>query len=417
MAQIPSSPRPGAPVSTNAPDPLPPDAQPANRSNEDQAPQITSYETREQVNLPRPPSTPENTTGTASQPALASLPVSGAGIAGLGANAKKSGGEMALYLALEERNPVKACEILRTNKIDPNLLIHDDTPLWTAVARRYRDVVELLLATEGTDPNMNNGYGGNPLETAAARGNKDIVKLLLETKGIDPNKADKKGNTPLTRAALGGYTDVVKLLLTAKGVDPDKEDDEGKTPLFHAAKSLSGNADKDSMIILDLCEKGASVHKVQSIPLQIKIADIIGHAYLDALTAPANFKLERKGRQLTPEETAKLAELEKDATSLFAKFCVMSKQNYASGIAAITLFSIEEFTLEIKDCPRLADILSMEGWRSWEYSNIRQNALANLEEWDGNGLDGAGLGRFSILKTEPSRLPTLSREILEQLRQ
>lgn len=95
----------------------------------------------------------------------------------------------------------------------------------------------------------------------------------------------------------------------------------------------------------------------------------------------------------------------------------MSKQNYASGIAAITLFSIEEFTLEIKDCPRLADILSMEGWRSWEYSNIRQNALANLEEWDGNGLDGAGLGRFSILKTEPSRLPTLSREILEQLRQ
>jgi hypothetical protein len=264
---------------------------------------------------------------------------------------------------------------------------------------------------------MNNGYGGNPLETAAAAGNKDIVKLLLETKGIDPNKADKAGKTPLTRAALGGYTDVVKLLLTAKGVDPDKEDDEGKTPLFHAAKSLSGNADKDSMIILDLCEKGASVHKVQSIPLQIKIADIIGHAYLDALIAPANFKLERKGRQLTSEETAKLAELEKDATSLFAKFCVMSEQNYASAIAAITLFSIEEFALEIKDCSPLANILSMEGWRSWEYSNICKNALATLEKWDGNGLDGAGLGSFSILKTEPSRLPPLSRGILEQLRQ
>jgi hypothetical protein len=80
-----------------------------------------------------------------------------------------------------------------------NAKANDDlTPLHTAVYRKQREVVELLLANRA-DPNAKNNQGQTPLHFAVLIGQREVAELLLSNKA-DPNERDKSGRTPLDLA-------------------------------------------------------------------------------------------------------------------------------------------------------------------------------------------------------------------------
>ena len=89
------------------------------------------------------------------------------------------------------------------------------------------------MAENGVEPDSKDTYyGRTPLSWAAENGHEEIVKLLLASDGVDPDSKDKHGKTPLLWAAAKGHKNVVNLLLPENGIDPDSKDiDYGRTPL------------------------------------------------------------------------------------------------------------------------------------------------------------------------------------------
>jgi hypothetical protein len=87
----------------------------------------------------------------------------------------------------------------------------------------------LLISEEYQYP----GYSQSPpkqfsgMHVAAYFGLHNIIKLLLAQDGVDPDSKDGYGRTPLWRAAENGHEAVVKLLLAREDVDPDSKDTYG----------------------------------------------------------------------------------------------------------------------------------------------------------------------------------------------
>jgi ankyrin repeat protein len=99
------------------------------------------------------------------------------------------------------------------------------------------NIMKLLLAQDGVNPDPKDGYGRTPLSWAAAEGHEAVVKLLLAREDIDPNSKDRSGWTPLLWAVVNGHEAVVKLLLAREGVNPDSKDRSGRTPLWWAVQN------------------------------------------------------------------------------------------------------------------------------------------------------------------------------------
>ncbi|KAI1092542.1 ankyrin repeat protein [Rostrohypoxylon terebratum] len=167
----------------------------------------------------------------------------------------------------------EAVMTLIKNGEDPNVRdAYGRTPLACAAARRYNEVVKLLLTVKGIDPNArgddmvgsystanqagewlgrnpyserlfkgswySNRCGGTPLFYAALYGTDEVVKTLLDDSRVDPNARDYAfGATPLWCAAGNGHESTVELLLKKPAVDPDSRDDNGDhmSPLSIAA--------------------------------------------------------------------------------------------------------------------------------------------------------------------------------------
>ena len=73
------------------------------------------------------------------------------------------------------------------------------TPLYGAVEKGHKEVVELLIAA-GADVNVKDGeWGETPLHLAADKGHKEVAELLI-TAGADVNAKDGGGDTPLDAA-------------------------------------------------------------------------------------------------------------------------------------------------------------------------------------------------------------------------
>jgi ankyrin repeat protein len=85
------------------------------------------------------------------------------------------------------------------------------TSLTLAAVKELEAVVELL----GNSPNYDNddAFEETPLSWAAANGLEELVKLLLATNGVDPDSKNDGAGTPLLWAATNGHEVVVKLLL------------------------------------------------------------------------------------------------------------------------------------------------------------------------------------------------------------
>ncbi|SPN99608.1 uncharacterized protein DNG_02460 [Cephalotrichum gorgonifer] len=129
--------------------------------------------------------------------------------------------------------------LLTTNGIDPNWKdINGYVPLAHAARRGNLNVVKRLLDPgTGVEPDARDSNGLTPLATAAVCGHDSVVELLLATHGVDPNARDLKGWTPLAHAAASGHAAVVKRLLVAPGPIPDARDIRGRTSLSMAAEN------------------------------------------------------------------------------------------------------------------------------------------------------------------------------------
>ena len=73
---------------------------------------------------------------------------------------------------------------------------------------------------------------------AASQGHVDLVRLLLATRGINPNLGMLgEKTTPLIIAAYKGHEEVVKVLLTASSVRINLRQADGSTALFAATQA------------------------------------------------------------------------------------------------------------------------------------------------------------------------------------
>ena len=119
--------------------------------------------------------------------------------------------------------------------------IHEETPLFHAVATGHLDCVQLLLGYEA-DPLLKNDAGTTPLMEATEMGALDIVKELVLTpfglassRTVYVNMADDSFAAPLHRAAAWGHLDIVDFLLE-NHADITLIDEDGDTPLHFASR-------------------------------------------------------------------------------------------------------------------------------------------------------------------------------------
>lgn len=104
------------------------------------------------------------------------------------------------------------------------------------------EVMEALLAEDGSLVNARGRDGSTPLHMAAWKGKAEVVRLLLEA-GADVNAHNNNthwGTTPLHAAAHANRKGIVELLI-AGGAEIDAKNPDGVTPLAttHAHNATS----------------------------------------------------------------------------------------------------------------------------------------------------------------------------------
>jgi ankyrin repeat protein len=170
-------------------------------------------------------------------------------------------------------------------RLDANL--GDDagrSPLFAATFRNRVDVVRLLLAHRGVDPNRPDAFGITPLMcacgtghiatveallasprvdvnahasdkvgrltallAAARRGSREIIAALLAHRPpVDVNAADADGSTAVSQAAANGHTEVLDMLLKVPGIQVNTPTRGGLTALGLAR--LKGHKDAEALL-------------------------------------------------------------------------------------------------------------------------------------------------------------------------
>ncbi|KAH6694358.1 heterokaryon incompatibility protein-domain-containing protein [Leptodontidium sp. MPI-SDFR-AT-0119] len=118
-------------------------------------------------------------------------------------------------------------------------LILGDLEEYEKAEKRLREAIKGYEIAFGEEQSMlKSQYGLTPLSWAAGNGYNDVVNLLLAKDGIDPDLKDNQySRTPLSWAARIGYEAIIKLLLETSKVEVDSKDNFSRTPLSWAAKT------------------------------------------------------------------------------------------------------------------------------------------------------------------------------------
>jgi ankyrin repeat protein len=146
----------------------------------------------------------------------------------LGDLEKYSEAEEMLQEAIAEYKNVLGGEHLDTQESQYGM-----TPLGLAARNGYTEAMDLLLAKDGVNLDLQDWYGRTPLSHAAEHGHEAVVKLLLETCRVNVNSRDMNYRTPLFYAAVGEHEAVVKLPLKSNAA-VDQNDVFDQTPLPYA---------------------------------------------------------------------------------------------------------------------------------------------------------------------------------------
>ena len=129
-------------------------------------------------------------------------------------------------------------QLFKSGTVDANLANEKGTLLYMATVKGYTAIARELLSKPGIDVNLAQKKGSTPLGAAAELGRVELVRLLLAAPGINPNLGTfRVGTTALTAAVYYGHLEVVKLLLTARNSNINVRQHDGATALFIAAQN------------------------------------------------------------------------------------------------------------------------------------------------------------------------------------
>jgi ankyrin repeat protein len=170
------------------------------------------------------------------------------------------------------------------------------TPLHASALRGRIEVAQLLVA-HGADINSRSSrpsYERTPLHTASEEGHLEFAEWLLDS-GADVNLHDFNQNTPLHLAATRGRLDLVKVLLK-RGAEVQSRGIRGYTPLFSAAEG--GNPD----VVRLLLDHGADVHiRDNNENNALHIAAVHGHVEVARMLLALNLDVNaRNDSGMTP---------------------------------------------------------------------------------------------------------------------
>ncbi|MDR2401218.1 MAG: ankyrin repeat domain-containing protein [Deferribacteraceae bacterium] len=134
-----------------------------------------------------------------------------------------------LFAAVAENNIARVKLLLREGaKADSVDRQTGNTPLFTATANNFEEILS-LLASNGGSVNHRNRLGNTPLMVSVATGDDNLIETLLSL-GSDPNIRNNNGETALLWAAKLNRETAVQVLL-AGNADPNIKSHTGVTPI------------------------------------------------------------------------------------------------------------------------------------------------------------------------------------------
>ena len=101
------------------------------------------------------------------------------------------------------------------------------TPLHTAIHKKNKEIILLLIDKYYADVNLANNNGETSLHFAVRSGQKDVVEKLIE-KGADVNILDRHSDNALSLSREGGHTEITEILLKNGAKEPSQVIDENR---------------------------------------------------------------------------------------------------------------------------------------------------------------------------------------------
>lgn len=143
--------------------------------------------------------------------------------------------------------PDNVAILLQSGRVDVNRKdsLYGSTILTLAIGYKETKIAQMLLQTEGIDPDLQDGRGRFPLSMAARHGNLPVVLDLLDSGRVDVNAKDSSRRTALFWAASEGHVEVTTLLLAVPGVDVNSRDREGRAPI-----DLARDCERHDVVLL-----------------------------------------------------------------------------------------------------------------------------------------------------------------------
>lgn len=156
-----------------------------------------------------------------------------------------SGGKTALYTAVEDGSAELVHLLLRYGA-NPNFKPSGGQPaLYKAYSKRYREILWMLLDSEGIDIDAKPPGGSTTLYQAAEKGDMEAVRALLSA-GATVDSKPSGGVSAMHRAAVRGDLATTDVLLQC-GAKVDVTPPGGSTALWHATNK--GNSEMVRLLL------------------------------------------------------------------------------------------------------------------------------------------------------------------------